>query len=791
MEGEHPRPLAGSQREAFSFPPDPGDAPGDVPERIGDYEVDRVVARGAHGVVYKATDGHGLKVAIKWLKRRQDEKELDTVVRLSKTVKGMPPILSSGVADNRTYFVMPYYERRSLRFRLRGLSFPQPLPEIIRLANSFTEVLGELHRHGYTHCDFKPDNLLIEALPSATEKSEFELLRDDERLVLTDFGTTRSKDNEVFLGDGTPGYAAPELLTTIVDHDPRVDVYAASATLVECITGVVPFQVRWQTDQAFDDEVLHRTGLLESTLRKGLDHDPRYRHESMPEWFDALHKAADHLGRFPLNDSALQGAAVSPEPDRSGRERSETGGRLIEKFASSMGPVVATTAVAIALYWGLTQMAARPELLDLSAADAPQSDETQSPDGTASAPSNGESNDEPDNIETDPTTVGQIEISEEIVTPGAVAVGPALLDRTADSEWGTLRRRVTAAKHEGETYRARFHHVQDGTRAVVSPDERWILARRESWWTIVDRATGEYRNAEFGGDSEPTWLTSEPATVLHLAESSLMLLAKTVDGVTSVAADLTDRVTTEIPGAAYLQAPGYGEPDHDGSMFAWAVFNSDDDLEGFVTYDLLSDTVIGLKVGPPEGVEGRFHSTAMAKSGDRVVVAYEHSSVVYDNDFTNEWLIEQRPASYELALNAAGEDVIIGANFDTGTFGTGWIVAHNLNVRQSSKLLELYDNANANVTFSGLAAENPGWVLASTHDCGVPGSWSCDRIMALNVDSGSIINIAHTENCAESAFAAPLGVVNKDFTRAWFNTDFGTCGEDASIVELDIDVFTN
>lgn len=290
----------------------------EVPDTIGIYEVDRVIARGAHGVVFKATDPDGLKVAVKWLAKRRDEQELDTIVRLSKTVRGMPPILNRGVRDDRTYFVMPYYERRSLRFRLRSLRFPQPVSEVMRVASAFTDILGELHRHGYTHFDVKPDNLLIEALPSATEQAAGALLRSDERLVLTDFGTTRAANDDDHFGDGTLGYAAPELLTRLIDHDPRVDVYAASASLVECMTGTPPAQVRTPTDAAFDPEVFRRTGPLEPVLRRGLSHDPDRRPATLTLWLDALRHHAETVEslaprrRPPRPDNALVGGAGAP-----------------------------------------------------------------------------------------------------------------------------------------------------------------------------------------------------------------------------------------------------------------------------------------------------------------------------------------------------------------------------------------------------------------------------------------------------------------------------------------------
>ena len=290
-----------------------------------------MIDRGAHGVVFQAADRHGIKVAIKWLTKRRDERELVTVVRLSKVVKGMPSILSSGVLEDRTYFVMPYYERRSLGFRLRSLTFPQPVSEVIRLANAFTDVLGELHRHGFTYFDFKPDNLLIEALPSATEDAPGSLLRLDERLVLTDFGTARTVNDEDRFGDGTMGYAAPELFTKLIDHDPRVDVYAASAALVECMTSIAPKQVRSTTEAAFEDHIFQLTGPFESILRRGLNFDPNHRPPTVSDWFNALRQQAEAVETFQARQQASAAKRNSATKQKS--EAHQTSEMMIHRVA--------------------------------------------------------------------------------------------------------------------------------------------------------------------------------------------------------------------------------------------------------------------------------------------------------------------------------------------------------------------------------------------------------------------------------------------------------------------------
>ncbi len=768
----------------------------DVPDRFGEYQVDRVIARGTHGTVFKATDIHGIRVAVKWLKRQEDESELSNFVQLSKTVKGIPPILNSGTQDGRTYYVTPYYERRSLRFRLRKLRFPQTLDETLRAAGAFTEVLGELHRHGFTHSDFKPDNILIEALPAPPGAAGYSLLRDDERFLLADFGTIRSVDGLDQFGEGTLGYAAPELLTTVVDHDPRVDVYAASATLVECMTGVAPAQIRTPAGFAFDSNVLARTGPLEPVLRKGLSYDPDRRQSTMSEWFDGLLSRADDVAPLMAGRSRSdveKGVGVAKPPaDTSGIEstrrrqqhpesttdqRTGLSGRLTKNLLPTIGLLV----VVLAAYGLLTQIRQTRPFLAGSGADVTVNDSTTpAPAEDPAAPSQRD----------EPSASSQLEDPAVLPQPEDSAV-PSLLEAVPDQRWGTPRRRLTAADPgtggASQADGARYHRIDSSTRSVLSGDEQWILSERDGQWTAVDRATGQFHRLNIWPDGQPVWHPTEPATILYLAEYELALKSVTLDGETRTAADLTQRLSAELPDAVALRAPLHGGPSANGRYFAWAVVAAAGNPIGFVTYDLSADAILGLQVDIPSGDLGKFDSIAMSKNGDDVVVAFEEAYVIYDTDFADEWRIEQRPFSYELALSGLSQDVLVVANFESGTFGTGSIVAHNLDSRQSARLGDLYDGSNSDVLVSGLATEKPGWVLVSTFDCADRDTWSCDRVMALNVDDATVINLAQTDSCAESSFAVPNAAVNSDFTKAWFNSDFGSCGEDATIVELTID----
>lgn len=103
---------------------------------------------------------------------------------------------------------------------------------VCRIMVQVTDALDYAHKAGVIHRDIKPSNII---------------LKEDGRIVLTDFGLAREQglSSLTVTGElaGTPDYTAPEQLSLKrVPTDHRADIFSLGVTLYELLTLVRPFE---------------------------------------------------------------------------------------------------------------------------------------------------------------------------------------------------------------------------------------------------------------------------------------------------------------------------------------------------------------------------------------------------------------------------------------------------------------------------------------------------------------------------------------------------------------------
>jgi serine/threonine protein kinase len=222
--------------------------------RLGKYELQKRLAHGGMGEVWKAHDTQlDRYVAIKLLRTDvQDNPEFATrfeqearfiaalrhpnIVQIHDFSISEPPESEIPTA----YIVMDFVEGQTLADYIRNTSKKGNFPSASDLIYIFTAISSALdyaHREGKIHRDIKPANILLDQrLPSARSMGE---------PTLIDFGIARLQGaaTGTAVGSllGTPLYISPEQAQGL-HGDHRSDLYSLGIILYEMMTGITPFR---------------------------------------------------------------------------------------------------------------------------------------------------------------------------------------------------------------------------------------------------------------------------------------------------------------------------------------------------------------------------------------------------------------------------------------------------------------------------------------------------------------------------------------------------------------------
>ncbi|MEU6892679.1 serine/threonine-protein kinase [Streptomyces sp. NPDC046557] len=190
-------------------------------------------AGGSGRVVLAVHDATGTPVAVKYLGERLREdpafvREFRAEARLlgglrSPHVVALYEYCEYAEAPGGAAIVMELVDGISLRALLKQSGGTVPEAALVLLKGSLLG-LAAAHREGVVHRDYKPENVLVAA---------------DGSSKLVDFGIAAGRGTTPGVA-GTPAYMAPEQWQGR-PASPAADVYAATATFFECVTGHKPF----------------------------------------------------------------------------------------------------------------------------------------------------------------------------------------------------------------------------------------------------------------------------------------------------------------------------------------------------------------------------------------------------------------------------------------------------------------------------------------------------------------------------------------------------------------------
>lgn len=212
--------------------------PGETLE--GKYRVERVLGRGAMGVVvaarHLALDEH---VAIKFLLGEPSSRAVDRFLREARAavkVKGehVCRVFDFGRLDTgEPYIVMEHLEGTDLARKLEREG-AQPASRVVGWVVEACDALAEAHAIGIVHRDLKPANVFLATRSDGSTCAK-----------VLDFGISKLPQAETMTRTattmGSPAYMAPEQMESSHDVDARADVWSLGVMMYELLAAQPPF----------------------------------------------------------------------------------------------------------------------------------------------------------------------------------------------------------------------------------------------------------------------------------------------------------------------------------------------------------------------------------------------------------------------------------------------------------------------------------------------------------------------------------------------------------------------
>ncbi|MET7617563.1 serine/threonine-protein kinase [Streptomyces sp. NPDC005408] len=301
------------------------------------YTESRELGSGGSGrVVLAVHDATGLPVAVKYLSERMraDSAFVQGFRAEARLLGGLDSSYVVGLyeyveAPQGAAIVMELVDGIALRALLQREGATGPEAALVVLKGSLLG-LAAAHRAGVVHRDYKPENVLVAA---------------DGSSKLVDFGIAAGRGSTPGVA-GTPAYMAPEQWNG-EPASPAADVYAATATFYECLTGRKPFSGENFAELALqhisapvpDDDAPEPVRPL---IRRGMAKEPQERPENAAAFVTELEEIA--------------GAAYGPDWEERGQRKLAALAALLPLLLpSAAGQAAGTTAfatTAVTSGWG-------------------------------------------------------------------------------------------------------------------------------------------------------------------------------------------------------------------------------------------------------------------------------------------------------------------------------------------------------------------------------------------------------------------------------------------------------
>ncbi len=211
----------------------------------GDYEIDRFVAQGRHGMVFHATDLAGNEAACKILESDRVRPGWEMEAKKAGRLVGVPNVVQykgcgSSENDSHVYLLYEFIHGKTLKQILREERQLVTIQFVENLADKVLSVCHAIRQVDpeWSHGDLHESNIMISDLDSRLDPPE-------RRIVVTDFGIGGS----------------------INELEPKNDLLSLARIIAYCLTTIEPAELGPEDRFVYDH-------LSSSLLKRLEEHDP-------------------------------------------------------------------------------------------------------------------------------------------------------------------------------------------------------------------------------------------------------------------------------------------------------------------------------------------------------------------------------------------------------------------------------------------------------------------------------------------------------------------------------------
>ncbi len=335
---------------------DAGEPSAGIPQRIGEYVIERMIGSGGMGRVYLAKHQTMQRVvAIKTLPPQQMA-QASAVDRFYEEVRAAARLLHPNIVtafdagnSNGIHFLAMEYVDGDTLTNLVAKHGPMSIPDAIAAIRGAARGLAHAHAASIVHRDVKPGNLM-RSIDGTVKVVDLGLASIASHAPINPSSSAASKDSGKLIG--TIAFMSPEQLENPNLVDARSDIYSLGATLYFLLTGRPPYeggfleQIRGHRHEPLPELFASRPDVdlrLEHVFRRMMAKRPQERYASLLEVLADLefYKTTDIHPAWVNRISTSNVAGDAPT-----HRGESTGGELTKVMGIDLGMFYATCAMA-------------------------------------------------------------------------------------------------------------------------------------------------------------------------------------------------------------------------------------------------------------------------------------------------------------------------------------------------------------------------------------------------------------------------------------------------------------